>query len=367
MYLRLILLMGLVSFFADWLYESTRAVTPQFLEQLGASAFVVGLAFGVGDALGYAARVLTGALADKRGGYWMETSLGYGLQVAAVAGLIFAPSYIAVVFLVFLERFSKALRTPSRDVIVASAGGDSFRGRAFGIHASLDQIGAVLGVFMATYMLYIGLTPRDVYTMALVPGLAALLVLYIAYRQRTPLSPIRRVGGVKFRREIAVFGVSQFLLGLSLVHISLFMYRLSETAWLASLLYLVAMVAEIPASLLWGALYDRDAKILLIAPPLSIALAICFTHGGLLYFFSAAVIYSFIMAYADVAAKAYASRLGGASSLGYVGAMWGFGLAIGGVLYGYLWDVNALDLVVLLPVIFASSAVFMIWKTINTS
>ena len=39
-------------------------------------------------------------------------------------------------------------------------------------------------------------------------------------------------------------------------------------------------------------------------------------------------------------AKAYASKLGGATSLGVVNSLWGLGLMLGGVLYGYWLDVG---------------------------
>ena len=336
--IRLILLLGLVSLFADWLYEGMRAAAPQYLAYLGASAAFVGFVFGLGDALGYAARFVTGPLADKRGGYWLETFLGYGLQVGAVAGLVFARDVWHVAALIFLERFSKALRTPARDVIIASAGGKGARGRAFGIHAALDQIGAVAGAVTATTLLYLGHTPRDVFAVVLIPGVVALGVLYLAYKVGN-VKPTRRA---PMRGELAnalAFGAAQFFLGLSLVHISLFMYKTADVAWVASLLYLVAMVAEIPLSVALGHLYDRSSRVVYAGPLLAALLALCFIQGGA-YYFVGAVLYASLTAYADIVAKAYASKLGGATSLGVVNSLWGLGLMLGGILYGYYLDIG---------------------------
>ena len=364
MNLKLILLLGLVSLFADWLYESMRAVVPQYLYQLGATAAFVGFVFGLGDALGYVARFATGPLADRRGGYWLETFLGYGLQVAAVAGLVFARDVWQVASLVFLERFSKALRTPARDAIISGAGGRGSGGKAFGIHAALDQVGAIAGVAMATAMLYMSYAAQAVFTAALVPGLVALLILYVAYRVGK-VKPVGRGGGVAVGRGVFFFGAAQFLLGLSIIHISLSMYRLAEVPWLASLLYLVAMVAEIPASLALGFIYDRSHKTLLIAPLFTILLAISFMTGGV-YLFAGAVLYAVVTSYADVVAKAEAAKLGAATSLGVVNAMWGLGLLVSGVLYGYFTDVGNYLAIVFTAASSSIASLVLIWRLVTS-
>ncbi|MFN7105726.1 MAG: MFS transporter [Pyrobaculum sp.] len=357
MYVRFILLLGLTSLFADWLYESMRAVVPQYLAMLGASAVFVGFVFGLGDAIGYAARLATGPLADRRGGYWLETFFGYGLQVGAVVGLIFARDIWQVALLVFLERFAKALRTPSRDVLIASAGGKS-SGKAYGLHAAIDQVGGIIGAFMATAVLYLGRSPVDVFVMAIPPGLVALAILFVAYRLGG-VSPPRRTSD---RGRVAFFGLSQFFLGLSLIHISLFMYKLAEVPWAAAMLYLAAMIFEIPASLLLGYMYDRNVKTVALGPLSAVFLALSFVQG---LFFLGAFIYAALISYADVTAKAQASKLGGATSLGVINAMWGFGLLAGGVIYGYLVEIDAVWLIVFTSLATSATSMALLWRTIS--
>ncbi|MEM4650891.1 MAG: MFS transporter [Pyrobaculum sp.] len=371
MNLGLILLLGLVSFFADWLYESMRAVAPQYLQHLGATAAFVGFVFGLGDALGYAARFVTGPLADRRGGYWLETFLGYGLQLAAIAGLLFTRDLWQVAALIFLERFSKALRTPARDVIISSAGGEEAKGRAFGIHAALDQLGAVTGVVMATAMLYSSYEPQDVFKASLIPGLAALLTLYIAYRVAGIKPERRRDTTIALTEDVFLFGLAQFFLGLSTVHISLSMYRLyrfAEVAWMGSLLYLVAMIAEVLASPALGYLADKSKRSVLTAPFFSVLLAFTYFAGAVhpALLFLGAVFYSIVTSYTDVIAKAHAAKLGGAASLGFVNAMWGFGSLLGAVLYGYLTDRYAYELIVALAAVSALASLVIIWRQIGS-
>jgi MFS family permease len=364
--IRLILLMGLVSFLADWLYESMRAVAPEYLRHLGATALLVGLALGVGDGLAYALRVATGALADRRGGYWLETLAGYALQVVAVACLALAGSAWQAVCFVLLERFAKALRTPARDVIVASAGGAGARGRAFGIHAALDQLGAVAGVGAATALLYLGASPRDVLLVALVPGSLSLAALYAAYRefQRGAAATRRRLARVTLTREAVMWSAALFLLGASLVPVFMFMWK-AGVAWLASLLYLAAMASDAALSPVIGYLYDKRQITLLAAPALSVATAACLAGGGAPALFAGAVLYSAVMAYADVAAKAHASRLGAAASLGTASALWGLGLAAGGAIYGYLVDSGLEPLAPPASAALSAAAAVIMWRLLR--
>lgn len=58
--LRFIVLVGIVSLFADMTYEGARGITGPYLGALGASATIVGIVSGLGELVGYAARLLSG-------------------------------------------------------------------------------------------------------------------------------------------------------------------------------------------------------------------------------------------------------------------------------------------------------------------
>ena len=65
--LKFVLLFGVVSFFADFTYESSRSIVGPYLAALGASATVVGVSAGFGELLGYALRLVSGRLSDRTG------------------------------------------------------------------------------------------------------------------------------------------------------------------------------------------------------------------------------------------------------------------------------------------------------------
>ena len=77
---RFIVLLGLVSLFADMTYEGARSVTGPYLGILGASAAIIGFIAGFGEFLGYALRLASGYLSDRTGSYWLITIIGYGVQ-----------------------------------------------------------------------------------------------------------------------------------------------------------------------------------------------------------------------------------------------------------------------------------------------
>lgn len=82
--LKFVILLSVVSLFADMTYEGARSITGPFLGLLGANAAIVGFVAGFGELIGYALRILSGYLADKTGKYWTITIVGYVCNLLAV-------------------------------------------------------------------------------------------------------------------------------------------------------------------------------------------------------------------------------------------------------------------------------------------
>jgi len=61
---------GVVSLAADMVYEGARSVTGPLLASLGASAVLVGLISGAGEAMALLLRIVSGSWADRSGRYW---------------------------------------------------------------------------------------------------------------------------------------------------------------------------------------------------------------------------------------------------------------------------------------------------------
>ena len=81
--LRFVLMVGIMSFFADFTYEGSRSITGPYLGLLGASAFAVSVISGAGEFVGYNIRLFSGRRADQTGRYWPITIGGYILRAGA--------------------------------------------------------------------------------------------------------------------------------------------------------------------------------------------------------------------------------------------------------------------------------------------
>ena len=131
-------------------YEGAHSVIGPLLKDLGASATQVGIIAGLGEMIAASLRYFSGRLADRTRAYWTITTLGYFLNLVVVPGLAFAGNWQAAALLVIAERTGKSLRGPARDVLLSEATEVVGHGSGFGLHAAMDQTGAVLGpVFVA--------------------------------------------------------------------------------------------------------------------------------------------------------------------------------------------------------------------------
>jgi len=101
--LRFVVLVGVMSFFADFTYEGSRSIIGQYLGLLGAGALVISMVTGAGELLGYGLRLLSGPGADRTGLYWPITISGYILQMSVVPLLALAGSWEVAAVLIILE------------------------------------------------------------------------------------------------------------------------------------------------------------------------------------------------------------------------------------------------------------------------
>jgi MFS family permease len=185
----IVVLLGVVSMLTDISTESVNAVLPKYL------IFVVGLspqAFGFVNGLysGVSAvvRLLGGWIADRADHPKWVAFVGYFASALSRVGLLFAHSLAAISFIVTGDRLGKGLRTAPRDSLIVSASPPQTLGRAFGVHRSLDSLGAALGPLIAFWILSVVLDGyRQVFMVSLgfaVVGVAVLLLIVPDLRPR---------------------------------------------------------------------------------------------------------------------------------------------------------------------------------------
>ncbi|MER7673280.1 MFS transporter [Kitasatospora sp. NPDC096128] len=196
---RFVVWFGIVSLLADFVYEGARSITGPLLASLGASATLVGVVTGAGEAAALVPRLLSGPLADRTGRYWGLAIGGYALTVAAVPLLGVAGSLGAACTLVIAERVGKAVRSPAKDTLLSHATAATGRGRGFAVHEALDQVGAVIGPLTVAAVLAVTGGYGPALGVLAVPGAAALGLLWWL-RTRVP-DPGRYESAAESARE----------------------------------------------------------------------------------------------------------------------------------------------------------------------
>src|SRR5665213_1034307 len=137
--LKFVVLIGILSFFADFTYEGSRSILGPYLASFAASATVVGFVARFGELAGYGLRLVSGRWADRTQAFWPIAIFGYFVQLLSVPALALAGNWPTAAALIILERVGKAIRNPPRDAMLSHAGKEIGFGWAFGMHEALDQ------------------------------------------------------------------------------------------------------------------------------------------------------------------------------------------------------------------------------------
>jgi MFS family permease len=264
--LRFVLLIGVLSFFADFTYEGSRSILGPYLALLQASGTVVGVVTGFGELLGYGLRLVSGRLADATRQYWPITIFGYVVQMTSVPALALVDSWPAAAILIVLERVGRAIRNPPRDVMLSHAGKRlGGYGWAFGLHEAMDQFGALFGpLAVAAVLAYRG-DYHLAFALLLVPAVINLSLVVLArllYPRPQDLETEAQV--IETTGLPQVFWV--YLAGAALVAAGFADYPIIayhlDLAGVASgesvaIFYAVAMAVSGTGSLAMGRLFDR--------------------------------------------------------------------------------------------------------------
>lgn len=260
-----VIALGFVSLFTDIASDMMIPVLPVFLTAtLGLSATFFGLVEGIADLVAAVLKGLGGIWSDRAGGgrkKWLVG--GYTLSALSRPFIALAGGPGLVIALRSLDRVGKGLRTAPRDALLVAAVEEGGRGRAFGFHRAMDHTGALIGGLLASGLLAWGLSEREVIGWSIVPGLAAILTVSLAVRDKTGMSATERRPKLDFhtltpelRRFLPVAGA--FALANS--SDAFLLLKARETGVPAALLPLLwawIHVARIAANLVGGAMADR--------------------------------------------------------------------------------------------------------------
>ena len=259
--------LGYVSLFTDFSTEMILGLLPIFIhDQLGASYVIVGLIEGSAEAVNNMFRILTGVITDRIAKRKPLVLLGYALSSFAKPLFAFVTTWPQALAVRATDRAGKGARTSPRDALISDSIAKSVSGKAFGVHESLDQIGAVLGPLVA-YLVFPLIGFRGIFWLSFAPAIVSLLILVFFVKEAVGLKKqtrlfenARAVLDRRFISYLTVLGV--FLVGA--YNFSFILLRASSLGvsnGQVPLVYVVINAVSVAAAFPCGILADRVGKL----------------------------------------------------------------------------------------------------------
>jgi MFS family permease len=357
--LQFVVLLGIVSLFADMTYEGARSITGPYLSILGANGAVVGFVAGFGEFIGYALRLVSGFIADRTGKYWTITIAGYLCNLLAVPLLALAGHWWIAAILMILERTGKAIRTPARDAMLSHAGQEMGMGWVFGLNEALDQTGAMLGPLIVAAVMYYKNSYQYSFAILLIPAFFALAVLALSrWRYPHPESlevPHNNLETSGMNSAFWIYLAGASLIAAGYADFPLIAYHFQKTATLSPIwipiTYAIAMGMNTITAPLFGRLYDRNGfSILIIATLISCLFAPLVFFGNFSEALIGVILWSVGVGAHESLMRAIIANMipknKRASAYGVFNTGFGIFWFLGSFLMGVLYDVSILSLVI---------------------
>jgi MFS family permease len=259
--------LGWVSLLTDIATEIVYPLLPLYLTGvLGADKSLVGLIEGIAESTASLMKFVSGWLADRTGRFKLLVGLGYGLSAVGRPFLALAAAPWQVLILRLTDRLGKGIRTAPRDSLIAASSSLDQLGRAFGLHRTMDQCGAVIGPAIAVALMAAFHDQYAlVFALASIPGFVAVGLIVARVRDATgpalgrPPHLLWRAFDARFK----LFALSAGVFALANSSNAFLILRVQDlgvpTSWvpLAYMLYnLVTVLVAMPA----GIVSDRIGR-----------------------------------------------------------------------------------------------------------
>lgn len=284
---RTVVLLGLTSLFTDVSSEALTAVLPLYLAlELRMTPLQFGLLDGLYQGASALVRVASGLVADRFGRLKAVAFGGYALSAACKPALLVAgAAWGPIAGVLLLDRLGKGVRTAPRDALIARATPASRLGEAFGLHRSLDALGALLGPVLAFAVLAAAPGAYDaVFVASFAAALVGLAILGLFVADRGAAAPPAPRAGP--RRLRAAFASARFrtlvaaggLLGLATISDALLYLLLQRRGAVSATAFPLLFVGTAAVYLLLarraGRLADRFGRARVFLAGHALALAI---------------------------------------------------------------------------------------------
>jgi len=348
---RNILFTGLTSFLTDTSVKMVYSVMPMFLLSIGASRTALSLIEGIAESTSSLLKSFSGYWSDKMGKNKPLMLLGYGLSALIMPLYVFVVNPLQVLFLRFIERVGKGIRTSPRDSLIAGSSPAAETGKSFGFQKAMDNSGAIVGPLLAFLILW--LFPGNyklIFLLAAIPSLAGIAVIIFGIRETKNKRALKTVS-VSWKNFPSKF---YFFLGIIFVFTlgnstdALLIVKARETGITVAfvpLVYMVTNVVSVLFSIPTGILADKIGKEKVLIAGYLVYAGVYFGFGktgsisGIVLLFA---LYGLYSALTDGVQKALVADMipkeSKGTGLGIYNALLGFTLLPASLVAGILYD-----------------------------
>ena len=190
---RTMVILSVVSLFADIASEMIYPIVPIYLKEIGFSILLIGILEGVAEFTAGISKGYFGKLSDEKGVRLPFIKSGYLLSAISKPMMAMLTYPLWIFFARTIDRLGKGLRTAARDALLSQQATKETKARVFGFHRSLDTIGAAIGPIVALTFLYF--FPKDYTTLfylAFIPGIIAVLLIFLLKEKKEPVSTLKK-------------------------------------------------------------------------------------------------------------------------------------------------------------------------------
>jgi MFS family permease len=212
-----VLILSLVSLFADVASEMLYPVIPVYLKEIGFSVLLIGILEGVANFTAGLSKGYFGKQSDEKGLRLPFVKLGYFLSAISKPMMAVFIYPIWIFFSRTVDRLGKGLRTAARDALLSQNATKATKARVFGFHRALDTLGAAIGPTLA--LLFLILYPnqyKTVFLLAFIPGIISVALVFLLKEKKEPVSTLGKGNFFSFFKywKIASADYKRLVIGL---------------------------------------------------------------------------------------------------------------------------------------------------------
>ena len=198
---RTVLILSLVSLFADIASEMLYPVIPVYLREIGFSVLGIGLLEGFVNFTAGISKGYFGKLSDQKGVRLPFVRAGYLLSAISKPLIAFFTASGWIFFVRSLDRLGKGIRVAAKDALLSQEATKKTKARVFGFNRSLDTAGATIGPAIALVFLlaYPG-NYKTLFYLAFIPGIISVLLLFLLKEKKQPASTLPKGNFFSFFR-----------------------------------------------------------------------------------------------------------------------------------------------------------------------